>query len=247
MLDTHPRHGLQSIRALSLLRRHQEQSRRRLGQALCSEWDAGWHDRRLCGKCRGGDADREDQNGLVSPSDKEKARSETHALTYVHKYLRIDDAKGSKRFRSTFHGLQMLVREQGLLGLYRGLVPTTIKQSATSAVRMGSYNALKEGVKANNLPLNSATTFGIGSLAGVITVYATQPFDTVKTRVQSAAGSSTKDALASLLREAGVRGLWKGSTMRLGRLVFSGGIVFSVYERVAALLSSTSVVGLLRV
>ena len=133
-------------------------------------------------------------------------------------------------------GTRLLVHEQGFSGLYRGLVPTTIKQSATSAVRMGSYNVLKQAFKDNNIPINGATTFGMGAMAGVITVYATQPFDTVKTRVQSAAGSNMKDALGGILRERGVRGLWNGSTMRLGRLIFSGGIVFSVYEHVASLL-----------
>lgn len=65
-------------------------------------------------------------------------------------------------------------------------------------------------------------------------MYATQPFDTVKTRAQSAIGASTVKALTSVLRDSGVRGLWRGSTMRLGRLVLSGGIVFSVYEKVVS-------------
>lgn len=131
-----------------------------------------------------------------------------------------------------------MIREQGLAGLYQGLIPTTIKQSATSAVRMGSYNILKETAKQNRVQLNGITTFGIGSLAGIITVYATQPFDTIKTRVQGTERASIKDAVLSVYQESGARGFWKGSTMRLGRLVLSGGIVFSVYEQVAGLLSS---------
>jgi solute carrier family 25 citrate transporter 1 len=65
-----------------------------------------------------------------------------------------------------------------------------------------------------------------------VTVYATQPFDTMKTRAQSAVGATTSEALKSVLRDEGVKGLWRGSTMRLGRLVLSGGIVFSVYEQI---------------
>lgn len=146
----------------------------------------------------------------------------------------IDDAKSAKRFRGVLHAMPILVREQGLATIYRGLISTTIKQSATSAARMGSYNVLRETMKSNNLPLNSFTTFGIGSIAGIITVYSTQPFDTVKTRVQSANGSGMGDAVKSILREQGISGFWRGSTMRLGRLVFSGGIVFTVYEAVVS-------------
>jgi solute carrier family 25 citrate transporter 1 len=105
---------------------------------------------------------------------------------------------------------------------------------------MGSYNVLKEASRQNHLPQNSVTTFAIGALAGTITVYATQPFDTIKTRTQSAAGASTGEAFRSILTHSGVRGFWSGSTMRLGRLVFSGGIVFTVYEKITALLSRPS-------
>lgn len=153
----------------------------------------------------------------------------------------IDDAKSStRRFRGGFDATRSIVAAQGLPGLYRGLVSTTMKQSATSAVRMGSYNVLKETSKKHSLPQNSATTFAIGALAGTITVYATQPFDTIKTRAQSATGASTGEAFRSVLLQNGLRGFWSGSTMRLGRLVFSGGIVFTVYEKIAALLTRPS-------
>jgi len=97
---------------------------------------------------------------------------------------------------------------------------------------MGSYTVLRDASKANNVPQNTLTTFLTGAMAGVITVYSTQPFDTVKTRAQSAAGAGTVEAMMSILRDRGVFGFWAGSTMRLGRLVLSGGIVFSVYENI---------------
>lgn len=85
------------------------------------------------------------------------------------------------------------------------------------------------------------TNFGIGALAGVVTVYATQPFDTIKTRAQGVHGAGLVEAIRSVMLEYGARGFWKGSFMRLGRLLLSGGIVFSVYEEVAAVLSPTAV------
>jgi solute carrier family 25 citrate transporter 1 len=154
----------------------------------------------------------------------------------------IDNAKSgsAERYRGGFHATKMILQTHGLPGLYRGLVSTTMKQSATSAVRMGSYNVLKEFSRRKNLPQNSAVTFGLGAIAGTVTVYATQPFDTIKTRAQSAQGASTMEAFRSVMQSAGVRGFWSGSTMRLGRLVFSGGIVFTVYEKLAALMTPSS-------
>lgn len=151
---------------------------------------------------------------------------------------RIDDAKGAKRFKSSIHAARSLVHDRGFSALYRGTVSTTIKQSATSAVRMGTYNFLKETTRKHKMPFGStATTFAIGAAAGVVTVYATQPFDVIKTRSQSAAGATIKESIRSVWADYGAAGFWKGSSMRLGRLLLSGGIVFTVYEQVAGVLT----------
>lgn len=155
----------------------------------------------------------------------------------------IDDAKGARRFRSGPHAASLLIREQGVTALYRGLVSTTMKQSATSAVRMGSYNWLKTEYsrRMGHAPKSSAETFGLGAVAGVLTVYATQPLDTIKTRAQSSQGQRLTAAIRDVVMSGGVRAFWAGSTMRLGRLVFSGGIVFTIYEKVIAIMSGGSV------
>lgn len=72
------------------------------------------------------------------------------------------------------------------------------------------------------------TLLGKSPLAGLVTVYATQPFDTIKTRAQGVHGASIAEAVQSVIRDHKVRGFWKGSSMRLGRLLLSGWIVFSV-------------------
>ncbi|BCS28044.1 uncharacterized protein APUU_61092A [Aspergillus puulaauensis] len=151
------------------------------------------------------------------------------------KTVLIDHARGecqSRRLSGGGQAVRVLLAEQGIRGLYKGLVPTTVKQSATSAVRMGSYNMLKDLRRAYNINENGITTFLMGAIAGTLTVYTTQPFDSVKTRAQGLGGTGMSAALKGILADHGVKGLWRGSTMRLGRLLLSGGIVFSVYEKV---------------
>jgi solute carrier family 25 citrate transporter 1 len=65
---------------------------------------------------------------------------------------------------------------------------------------MGTYNMLKEATKAKGVKINVFTTFGIGAVAGVVTVYATQPFDTIKTRAQGVQGASITEASRSVMR-----------------------------------------------
>ena len=129
-----------------------------------------------------------------------------------------------------------MLRESGIREVYRGVLATCAKQSATSAVRMGSYNVLKTAAAERQIPPSTHMTFLMGSVAGVVTVYATQPFDTIKTRTQAAQGASISQAFRDVMSTSGTLGLWKGSTMRLSRLVLSGGIVFSIYEQVVTLL-----------
>lgn len=135
--------------------------------------------------------------------------------------------------------MRTIISERGLPELYRGLLSTTMKQSATVAVRMGSYNVIKETVATRTSIKNTKNpllTFGMGATAGVITVYCSQPFDTIKTRAQGAKGATTMEAVRDIWRSGGIKEFWSGSTMRLGRLVLSGGIVFTVYENVSGLL-----------
>lgn len=150
----------------------------------------------------------------------------------------IDDARTGKRFRSTPHAVRVIYRDHGFLGLYRGFAGTTLKQASATAFRMGTYNILKDFEKERDIVgQGTVVNFANGAVAGTVTTYATQPFDTIKTRSQSATGASTVDAVRSIVADEGVRGFWRGTTMRLGRTIFSGGILFTVYERVAAVLN----------
>lgn len=149
----------------------------------------------------------------------------------------IDDARLEKRFRSPLHATTTLIREHGLVrALYRGYVTTTLKQASTTAVRLGTYNILKDFERLRNIPQTTLTTFANGAVAGTVVVFATQPFDTLKTRAQSVRGAGVVEAFNGVLHDYGVKGLWRGSTMRLGRTVLAGGILFTTYEWIAALI-----------
>jgi solute carrier family 25 (mitochondrial citrate transporter), member 1 len=149
----------------------------------------------------------------------------------------IDDARNDKKFRNAWHATKTLVAEHGLLAVYRGYITTTLKQASATAVRLGTYNILKDFERIRDIPQTTATTFANGAVAGTIVVFATQPFDVLKTRSQSVRGAGVLEAFTSVMKDFGVKGLWRGSTMRLGRTVLAGGILFSVYEQVATIIT----------
>ncbi len=151
---------------------------------------------------------------------------------------RIDDRKSVKpRMKGFLDAVPIIARERGLRGFFQGFVPTTARQAANSAVRFGSYTTLRQLAQSYIAPgekLGAVPTFGIGAVAGFITVYATQPLDTVKTRMQSIDARQlykNSFACASLIwRKEGFLTFWSGAVPRLVRLMLSGGIVFTMYE-----------------
>jgi len=151
----------------------------------------------------------------------------------------IDDRKSpNPRMRGFIHGTGLIIRERGPSALFQGLVPTTARQAANSATRFGVYTSLRQLAQSYVAPgerLGTVSTFGIGATAGIITVYVTQPLDSVKTRMQSIeARKEYRNSLhcaMRIIREEGVRTLWSGALPRLARLMMSGGIVFTMYEK----------------
>ncbi|KAL4959982.1 putative mitochondrial tricarboxylate transporter (Ctp) [Aspergillus stella-maris] len=158
----------------------------------------------------------------------------------------IDDRKsGNPRMRGFIHGSGLIFRERGIRGFFQGFVPTTARQAANSATRFSSYTMLKqmaEGYVAPGEKLGTASTFALGGMAGFITVYVTQPLDTVKTRMQSLEASKNyKNSFvcaARIFRDEGLLTFWSGAVPRLARLIMSGGIVFTMYEKSMDLLDS---------
>ncbi|KAJ5162450.1 hypothetical protein N7492_007842 [Penicillium capsulatum] len=156
----------------------------------------------------------------------------------------IDDRKSAQpRMRGFLHGSGVIFKERGVRGFFQGFVPTTARQAANSATRFTAYTTIKqfaEGYVAPGEKLGTLSTFAIGGIAGIITVYVTQPLDTVKTRMQSLEASknyrNSFACAASIFKNEGVFTLWSGAVPRLARLIMSGGIVFTMYEKSMELL-----------
>lgn len=152
--------------------------------------------------------------------------SETIKTKMIH-----DKNSASPRYKGLVHGTKLIVAEEGLGGIYRGLGPVMARQGANSAVRFTAYSFFKtqfqewRNGKGNEEPLPSTYTFAAGALAGIITVYTTMPLDVVKTRMQGLDAKTmyknSVDCLIKVVKANGVFSLWKGTTPRLTRLIVS--------------------------
>ncbi|OHF02054.1 mitochondrial carrier protein, partial [Colletotrichum orchidophilum] len=137
----------------------------------------------------------------------------------------------------------VLVRQEGVRGLWSGLTPVLCKQGTNSAVRFTTFAMLQERVAARWPALEGGvgSTLVLGGISGVFTVYASMPFDNIKTRMQSvdARYKGMLDCAAQILRSDGISAFWRGTSPRLVRLTLSSGITFTVYDQVVRLIQSS--------
>ncbi|KAG0167409.1 hypothetical protein DFQ28_006907 [Apophysomyces sp. BC1034] len=160
--------------------------------------------------------------------------SETIKTKLIH-----DKTSATPKYHGLVHGTKLIIKEEGFAGIYRGVGPVIARQGANSAVRFSSYTTFKGWLQAwrgkGDEALPSTHTFAAGAMAGIVTVYTTMPLDVVKTRMQgldAAIYKNSIDCLLKVIKHNGVFSLWKGTTPRLTRLIFSGGIVFTAYEKI---------------
>ena len=167
-------------------------------------------------------------------------------VRYATETKLIDDSKRAKpRYeQGLVSGKESIVRQEGLAGIYQGVVPVVMRQGSASAIRLGTYSALRDWLPkahgSGSSLINWLATFSIGAASGVVAVYGTMPFDVLKTRMQAidaARYRSTWHCLTNTLKTEGAAALWRGSVSRSMRLIVSGGVIFSVYEQVVWLLA----------
>jgi solute carrier family 25 (mitochondrial citrate transporter), member 1 len=122
-----------------------------------------------------------------------------------------------------------------------------MRQGANSAVRFTTYTTLKQFVQSRTRAgqtLPSGVTFGMGAIAGLVTVYTTMPLElrclhtelfyteaplfilpdsVIKTRMQSLEASvqyrNSLHCAYRIFTEEGILRFWTGTTPRLARLV----------------------------
>ena len=141
---------------------------------------------------------------------------------------------------SPIDGIKHIMRTEGPIGLYSGLLSTCMKQGGNHGSRfmfMSEYKRMYKGHSEAKLKPIESFVGGMG--AGLFSVITTSPFDVVKTRMQStqaSAYSSTLDCFAQIARKEGLANFYSGSLARCFRVLPGQGIIFMSAEAIYNLL-----------
>ena len=77
-------------------------------------------------------------------------------------------------------------KEEGILTLWRGSVPTIARAIVVNAVQLGTYSQAKETIKSTaNMEDGLKLHFCAAMVSGLLTTIASMPVDIVKTRLQN--------------------------------------------------------------
>ncbi|KAJ3414686.1 phosphatidylinositol-3,5-bisphosphate 5-phosphatase [Chytridiales sp. JEL 0842] len=138
-----------------------------------------------------------------------------------------------------------IVRNLGLLGLYKGAGACLLRDIPFSGIYFPVYAHLKsdvfhEGRNGKKLAIWELLT--AGAMAGMPAAYLVTPADVIKTRLQVAArkGETTYtgliDAAQKIFREEGVRAFFKGGVARVMRSSPQFGVTLASYELLQTLI-----------
>jgi len=117
-------------------------------------------------------------------------------------------------------GFPKIMKEEGLNGFYKGLVPLWMRQIPYTMMKFACFEKTVELLYKHVVPKpreqctkgeQLIVTFAAGYIAGVFCAIVSHPADTVVSKLNQAKGSTAMDVAKSL----GFAGLWKGLTPRI--------------------------------
>lgn len=174
---------------------------------------------------------------VVGPMEVVKIRlqAQHHSMT---------DPLDIPKYRNAGHALFVILREEGVKTLYRGVGLTALRQATNQAANFTAYTELKRVLhgyqpKYAGQDLPSWQTAIIGLISGACGPFTNAPIDTIKTRIQRAtalpgetAWSRVTTVASTMFKEEGFAAFYKGITPRVARVAPGQAVVFTVYEKV---------------
>ena len=135
-------------------------------------------------------------------------------------------------------GFKEITKAKGLRGLYTGYGSLIMREIPFSGLQFPLYEIFKR----KSLEYTQKKELGFwqnainGSLAGSISGFLVTPIDVIKTRQMTrsvdSADLSARNIVKSILKEEGIKGLYRGAMMRLMYLSVGGMAFFGIYEKV---------------
>ncbi|EGD74403.1 hypothetical protein PTSG_06414 [Salpingoeca rosetta] len=126
-------------------------------------------------------------------------------------------------------GLRHLWAREGISGLFKGGLPTVLRDAPFSGLYLSLFEAFKTHLRARGMGADASAMVG-GLAAGTLASYITQPFDVIKTRVQVHEGHvSAWSILKELIQSPSA--LFRGSLPRVVRRASVAALNWTLFDK----------------
>lgn len=178
--------------------------------------------------------------------------SATYPLDMVRGRLTIQEGKGKGQYTGIWHATSTIVRQEGLLALWRGWLPSVIGVVPYVGLNFAVYETSKDVILkhyglADERELSIVTRLACGGCAGTFGQTVAYPLDVVRRRLQvsgwagatslhageggsSVAYKGMVDCFVRTMREEGIKAFFKGLWPNYIKVVPSISIAFVTYE-----------------
>ncbi|KAI9485932.1 MAG: mitochondrial carrier domain-containing protein [Benjaminiella poitrasii] len=147
---------------------------------------------------------------------------------------RMQSKEGIHGFSDVWIGVKRMVQLEGPQALWRGLLPTMLRDVPFSAVYWMGYEKIKHRLISGNSELsNFQVSFVSGASSGMIAAIITTPFDVVKTQRQVSSGveeAKLNKILKNIMVKDGFSGFFRGMVPRVAKVAPACAIMISSYE-----------------
>nr|XP_004571006.1 solute carrier family 25 member 45 isoform X1 [Maylandia zebra] len=149
--------------------------------------------------------------------------------------VRLQGQSTSTRYRGPVHCVAVIVREEGLRGLYRGGLALTLRDVPCYGLYFLPYEVTRKVLTQDGKEPGTFVILVAGGFAGVVTWSFATPMDVVKARLQmSGAGGREYGGVLHCMRvsvrEEGVRVFFKGLLLNSLRAFPVNAVTFLSYE-----------------
>jgi len=167
-----------------------------------------------------------------------------YSLDYARTRLANDNKSLKKGGERQFNGLldvyKKTLASDGIMGLYRGFGPSVIGIVVYRGLYFGMYDSFKPVLLTGSLEGNFLASFMLGWAVTTAAGIASYPLDTVRRRMMMTSGEAVKykssiDAATQIIRNEGVKSLFKGAFSNILRGVAGAGVL-SIYDQMQLLL-----------
>lgn len=151
----------------------------------------------------------------------------------------VEDTQ-QRKFNSTFDGMRKIARNEGVLTLWRGLVPTLVMAIPANVIYLAGYEWMRVDPRS---PIPRMVPDGFvplvaGSVARIAAASVISPVEMFRTRLQATPGTgtghfrATLEGLYQMTQARGYSSLWRGLGLTMWRDVPFSGLYWWGYEAV---------------